>query len=188
MRLLDDSALTVGDVANDTDLAIFAASAAQSGRRLVVGAVIYDGRGRIYVQRRSLTRAVFPGCWDLVGGHAETGESVEQALAREVFEETGWRLKQLGPVVEIIDWEAGGIPRREVDLLALVDGDLEQPRLEATKHTEGRWLLHSETSLLLQGREPDDRWVFKVVERAFEQFGSWPGWPGADETDQSRCK
>lgn len=172
--------LAVGEVPSATDLAGFAALAAKAERRLVVGAVISDGGGRIYVQRRSLTRALFPGCWDLVGGHAEAGESVEQALAREVVEETGWRLTGLGPVVEIIDWEAGGVARREVDLLAQVDGDLEQPQLELTKHTEGRWLLPSEALVLLQGREPDDRWVFDVVERAFALHDSWPAdRPGA---------
>lgn len=141
----------------------------------MVGAVIGDGAGRIYVQRRSPSRALFPGCWDLVGGHAEAGESVEQALAREVLEETGWQLTRLGPVVEVIDWEAGGVARREVDLLARVQGDLERPRLEVSKHTEGRWLLPSEAPLLLQGRKADDRWVFEVVERAFGLFRSWPG-------------
>lgn len=179
MKPVEDAAVTVGRVPSASDLARFAASAALAGRRLVVGAVICDDAGRIYVQRRSLSRALFPGCWDLVGGHAEAGESVEEALAREVLEETGWRLARLGPVVEIVDWQAGGAARREVDLLARVVGDHEPPRLEASKHTEGRWLRRDEASVLLEGREPDDHWVFEVVERAFVLLDSWPGSPGA---------
>ncbi len=170
--------IEVGQVATAAALDSFAATAAADARRLVVGALITDGAGRIYVQRRSLNRDLFPGCWDLVGGHAEAGETVEAALAREVLEETGWRLIELGPVVELIDWQAGGVARREIDLLVRVAGNLDRPRLEVSKHTEGRWLKSSDTALLLASRDPDDRWVFEVVQRAFAQLASWPQRPG----------
>lgn len=173
MKVTSHEHVRLGMVPSSADLAKFAASAARAGRRLVVGAVISDGADGLYVQRRSLSRALFPGCWDIVGGHAEPGESVEQALAREVLEETGWRLSELGPVVEVIDWEAGGVGRREVDVLARVHGDLARPRLEVGKHTEGRWFQASDTALLLEGRQPDDEWVFEVVQRAFELLSSW---------------
>jgi 8-oxo-dGTP pyrophosphatase MutT (NUDIX family) len=42
-----------------------------------------------------------PGFWFLPGGGALVGESLEAAVRREIFEETGARLDQLGPVV----WE-----------------------------------------------------------------------------------
>lgn len=173
MRPIERSAVTIGQEATSIDLERFAVSAAHAGRRLVVGALVTDGAGRIYVQRRSPERELFPGCWDLVGGHVEAGESVETALAREVREETGWRLVQLGPVVEAVDWEAGGVARREVDLLVRVEGDLADPVLEACKHTEGRWLRPAEAAVLLEGREPDDLWVHDVVMRAFSLLGSW---------------
>src|SRR5690606_23260736 len=83
--------LAAGEIASGEELAGFAAGARADGRRLVVGALIADDQGRIYLQRRSLSRALFPGSWDLVGGHAEEGEDVRKALAREVREETGWR-------------------------------------------------------------------------------------------------
>jgi 8-oxo-dGTP pyrophosphatase MutT (NUDIX family) len=42
-----------------------------------------------------------PGFWFLPGGGAMVGESLEDAVRREIYEETGARLGDLGPVV----WE-----------------------------------------------------------------------------------
>lgn len=162
-----DAALPIGQVPSPAALAAFADGARRDGRALVVGALITDDEDRIYVQRRSPGRALFPGCWDFVGGHAELGESVEQALACEVREETGWRLLALGAVVERLDWEAAGQARREVDLLVRVDGDLAHPRLETDKHDLGRWLRSEDVDLLLERRDPDDVWVHRVASRAF---------------------
>ena len=52
-----------------------------------VGALIRDDRGRVFVQRRSATRRVLPGIWDIVGGHIEAGETIEATLAREIHED-----------------------------------------------------------------------------------------------------
>lgn len=174
----------VGRVPNRDALAGFAAGARRDGLRLVVGALIHDPGGRIYLQRRTLSRALFPGAWDLVGGHAEDGEGVHEALQREVLEETGWRLATLGQVVEILDWEEGGVRRREIDLLVTVDGDLERPRLESDKHSEGRWVTESEAVSLAAERrveldagpgEGPDAWVFATVRRAFELLAAPSG-------------
>lgn len=174
----EDPAVTIALGRSPTPAALtrFAEGARRDGLRLVVGALVHDGAGRIYLQRRTLSRALFPGSWDLVGGHAEDGEGVREALAREVAEETGWRLNGLGPVVETIDWEEGGVRRREIDLLVTVDGDLSRPRLEADKHSDGRWVNASEARALAIERARDvgedgpDAWVFGVVQRAFEML------------------
>lgn len=174
MNTADDT-LRIGTVPSPGQLASFAARAREAGRRLVVGALITDPAGRIYVQRRSEERSLFPGCWDLVGGHVESGETLLEALAREVSEETGWQLAATDRVVEILDWSAGdGVPRREVDLLVTVEGDLARPKLEPGKHSEGRWLARHELPLLLAGRKADDRWVHDVVERAFGLLAAPP--------------
>ena len=61
-----------------------------------VGALIRNDRGYVFAQRRLSTRRVFPGAWDIVGGHIEPGETLEEALAREIEEETGWELYCMG--------------------------------------------------------------------------------------------
>ena len=162
---------TPGSLPTDDELRAFARRARLEGRRLVVGALVHDGAGRLFVQRRSEDRALYPGCWDVVGGHAEAGEGVLEALRREVAEETGWRLQAVGEVVEILDWEAGGEAKREIDLLVTVQGDLHAPRLERGKHTAARWLTVDELPLLLERRDPDDVFIHDIVRRAFVLLG-----------------
>ncbi len=56
----------------------------------VVHLHLLDSRGRIYLQQRPLWKDIQPGRWDTaVGGHIDYGESVEEALRREVREELG---------------------------------------------------------------------------------------------------
>lgn len=52
---------------------------------------------------RSATRAWYPDCWDLVGGHLEAGETPLQALTREVREELGVTVLQAREVEEYAD-------------------------------------------------------------------------------------
>lgn len=54
------------------------------GIRPSVSAVIFDRRGRLLLQQRS-----DGGQWGLPGGSVEIGESVTDAVRREVHEETG---------------------------------------------------------------------------------------------------
>src|SRR5262245_51446866 len=96
-----------------------------------VGALIRDRNNRVYLQRRSLQRRQLPGAWDIVGGHVQPGETPEAALAREVQEETGWRLRRIEAIIADWEWKHDGIVQRELDYLIEVDGDLNSPTLEA---------------------------------------------------------
>ena len=55
---------------------------------LVVCVWVYDGRGRILLTRRAKGKS-FAGTWENSGGAAQAGETSRQAIARELFEETG---------------------------------------------------------------------------------------------------
>ncbi|MFE0422143.1 NUDIX hydrolase [Streptomyces sp. NPDC058953] len=118
--------------------------------RLVVGALIRDRNDRIFVQRRSAGRRLFPECWDVVGGAVEEGESLLGALHREIAEETGWRLRRVLARVAHEQWTANGLRHIESDYVVEVDGDLSSPELEQDKHTEFAWIAAEEVSLLDQ--------------------------------------
>jgi ADP-ribose pyrophosphatase YjhB (NUDIX family) len=64
-----------------------------------LGALIFEG-GRILMAQRG--KAPLMGQWSLPGGLVETGESLENAVRREVLEETGLEVKPLG-VLEIFE-------------------------------------------------------------------------------------
>ncbi|GCE45596.1 hypothetical protein EI42_03515 [Thermosporothrix hazakensis] len=123
------------------------------GKICVVGALILDRQGRIFAQRRSMSRRLFPGCWDMVGGHVETGETLLDALRREIQEETGWTLASVVSLIAISDWNVDGW-HREFDFYVEVEGDLTHPELEWNKHTEYRWLSASELAILEENRRP----------------------------------
>ncbi|MEV4197410.1 NUDIX domain-containing protein [Micromonospora globbae] len=132
------------------------------------GALIVDDEGRLFFQRRSPDRRLFPNCWDVVGGHLEPGEDVEAALRREVTEETGWTLSRLlAPVGEYRYVGDDGLERVESDWLVQVEGDLDRPRLEAGKHTEYRWLAEEDLALLDEHRDVNDGLIRRIAEEAF---------------------
>ena len=133
----------------------------------VVGAVILDECGRAFVQRRSASRRLFPNCWDIVGGHVEPGETPEQALEREVAEETGWRLKDVVRLLGEFDWTGSdGLRRRERDFLVTVEGNLQAPHMEWDKHPEYRWIGADEIDLMLEHRAPYDDALRRIVAAA----------------------
>ncbi|WP_353235226.1 NUDIX domain-containing protein [Diaphorobacter ruginosibacter] len=88
--------------------------------------------GRMWVQQRAFSKANNPGMWDtLMGGMVSAADSLEQALARETWEEAGLRVADLpglrhgghvdfaqpaeeennaGYMRERIDWFAATVP------------------------------------------------------------------------------
>lgn len=131
-------------------------------------ALIVDDDGRIFFQRRSPERRLFPDTWDIVGGHLEPGESDDDALRREVTEETGWTVSHvLGLVGEYHYTGNDGVDRVEIDFLVRVDGDLSRPRLEVGKHTEFRWLAERDLAVLDEHAEVNDGLVRRIAEEGF---------------------
>ncbi len=57
---------------------------------LVVCVWVYDGKGKLLLTRRAPEKT-HPGTWENSGGAAKAGETSRQAIARELWEETGIR-------------------------------------------------------------------------------------------------
>ncbi len=60
---------------------------------LVVCVWVYDGRGHLLLTRRAPEKS-FSGTWENSGGAVKAGETSRQAIARELFEETGIRARE----------------------------------------------------------------------------------------------
>jgi 8-oxo-dGTP pyrophosphatase MutT (NUDIX family) len=54
---------------------------------IAVAALVRDGL--VLMVHRHPLRRWYPDCWDLVGGHVDSGESPHQAVSRECLEELG---------------------------------------------------------------------------------------------------
>lgn len=131
-----------------------------------VGALIRDDQNRGFVHRRGPGRRLFPGTWDVVGGHVEPGESPHEALAREIEEETGWGLRRIEAMVADWTWETDGKVRHELDYLVEVEGDLSAPRRESGKHDAFAWVGPDDLDLLMEGRADGDRQLHDIVAKA----------------------
>lgn len=128
-----------------------------------VGALIQDEQHRVYIHRRTAERRLYPGIWDIVGGHLEAGETPEEALAREVEEETGWTVRDILWQAADWEWEYEGRVRRELDYVITVDGDLRRPRLEAGKHDALAWVGPDNLDLLMENRTDGDHRLRDLV-------------------------
>jgi 8-oxo-dGTP diphosphatase len=61
-----------------------------------VGAVVHDEQGRLLLIRRG--HAPSAGLWSVPGGRMEAGETQEQAVVRELVEETGLLVVPVRPL------------------------------------------------------------------------------------------
>lgn len=69
----------------------------------VVHLHVFDGIGRLLLQKRALTKDIQPGKWDTsVGGHVDFGETIEAALLREAAEELGIDARKHDPLYNYI--------------------------------------------------------------------------------------
>ncbi|WP_026777112.1 NUDIX domain-containing protein [Polaribacter sp. Hel_I_88] len=56
---------------------------------------LFTSDKKILLQKRALTKKVFPGLWDIsVAGHIGAGEAILTSAKREVFEEIGLELEE----------------------------------------------------------------------------------------------
>jgi len=58
--------------------------------------------GQILLGKRAAHRKAYPGCWDVIGGRVE-GETLEEALRRELGEEIGIVPVSCEPLCSVVD-------------------------------------------------------------------------------------
>jgi mutator protein MutT len=69
-----------------------------SAKFVVAVAYVIEKDGSVLMLRRSPLKDHAPGEWETGSGRVEAGETPEQAVHREVREETGLQVEILGPV------------------------------------------------------------------------------------------
>jgi mutator protein MutT len=57
-----------------------------------VGAMVFDGAGRVFLARRGPQAKNERGCWEFPGGTVDFGERLEEAIVREFLEEYGMQI------------------------------------------------------------------------------------------------
>jgi isopentenyldiphosphate isomerase len=157
------------DVVNDKDEVISQASRSEVHRRKLnhraVHVLIFNSRGQVFLQKRSMAKDCFPGTWDSsASGHLNQGEDYEGCAFREVREELGIQL----PCV----------PRRLFKLAACAETGQEFVWVYQCEH-EGHFILHPEEIELGGWFAPEEvtRWMEeKPSEFATALLAIWPRW------------
>jgi mutator protein MutT len=67
-----------------------------------IGAIILDAQGRLFLARRGSKAKNEQGLWEFPGGSVEFGETLAQALQREMYEEYGIEVS-VGELVDVVD-------------------------------------------------------------------------------------
>lgn len=113
-----------------------------------VSGVIFDGEGRVLLQRH---RHWVKDVWGLPGGIIEGRESLEEALTREVYEETGLRIHE----IELLRIESGYKLRLEGYFRAKLIDDKQRMTIQEDEVLEARFFRLDELpeNMLLLQRE-----------------------------------
>ena len=112
---------------------------------VVVAAIIQNSQGEYLCCKRGDWKSA-PNKWEFPGGKAEPGESLEDALVREIREELGTQIK----VVRQFDRTTSG----DIDLVCFVCDLVGEALTNSTDHSELRWVKEQELSKL-DWAEPD---------------------------------
>jgi isopentenyl-diphosphate Delta-isomerase len=82
------------DIVNKRDEVVGQAPRREAHRRKLrhraVHVLVFGSDGRVFLQKRSMTKDIFPGAWDSsASGHVDSGEDYDACAARELGEELG---------------------------------------------------------------------------------------------------
>jgi len=99
----------------------------------VVAAIIHDAEGRIFATQRGYGE--FKDGWEFPGGKMEAGETPEEALSREIWEELETRI-EVERLVETVEYD---YPQFHLTMHCYLCR-VESGRLELKEHEAARWL------------------------------------------------
>jgi 8-oxo-dGTP diphosphatase len=104
----------------------------------IVNALFVKDRA-VLLARRSAWRTNYPDRWSFPGGHVEHGESLEEALIRELQEEVGVRplaFREIGALVEPTPRINGNVVYHFFKVTEWSGGE---PRILGDEHVAIRW-------------------------------------------------
>lgn len=104
--------------------------------------LVFDTAGRLYLQRRALSKECSPGRWDSsAAGHVESGEDYATAARRELEEELGIRPE--GALEALFGIDASAATGHEfVRVFRTLSTQI--PRPDPTEIMDGRWCTAAE--------------------------------------------
>ena len=103
----------------------------------VVAAIIHDEHGRVFATQRGYGE--WKDYWEFPGGKMEAGETAEEALRREIWEELETRIA-VEHLVETVEWD---YPQFHLTMHCYLC-HVESGHLELKEHEAAKWLSKDE--------------------------------------------
>ena len=104
---------------------------------IVVTGILKDNDKLLIVKRNS-NDDLYPGAWEFPGGHVEAGETLKEALKRELKEEIGFE-GTINPIItHYTDEVKNNIHDIEIDFIGNVDSDINVKL--SSEHEDYKWV------------------------------------------------
>jgi isopentenyldiphosphate isomerase len=164
------------DVVNDRDEVIAQRPRPEVHRlglkHRAVHVLVFNRRGELFLQQRSLTKDCFPGTWDSsASGHLAPGETYEACAVREVEEELGFRLAQ--PPQPL--FKLAACPETGMEFVWVYRAEAEGPfTLHPEEITDGGWFSPDAISRWLAAKPHEFAGAVPLIWRRLLEAGGPP--------------
>lgn len=126
-------------------------------------AFIHRG-GKLLVAKRAESKKFLPGKFELIGGHTEFGETLQESLLREVKEEIHIDIVIGDPFYAFTYLAAAGKEHIvEIDFFATLQDPLQEMYLNPEDHSEFCWITEAEVDEIF----PEDDEELKAIKQGF---------------------
>lgn len=171
-----DQAEELFEVVNERDEVVGTAPRSEVHRRgwrhRAAHVLVFNRRGRLFLQRRSWTKDRHPGVWDSsAAGHLMVGETYDAGAVRELEEELGWRAREL--LERLFKLEACEATGQE--FVWVYRCSAEGPfTLHPEEIADGRWFSVREVDRWIAEHSESFAPCFPLIWREFRSCGSEP--------------
>lgn len=153
------------DVVNDRDEVIGRRTRGEVHRlglmHRAVHVLVFNSRGQVFLQKRSLKKDRQPGLWDSsASGHVDSGESYDACAVRELREEIGLRLSAPPPRL----FKLAASPQTDQEHVWVYRCEAEGPFTLAPDEIErGGWFAPAELTRWLAQRPQDFATALRLI-------------------------
>jgi len=137
-------------------------------RHRAVHILVFDGEGRLFLQKRSMSKDLNAGLWDTsAAGHVDAGEDYDSCALREATEELGISVGDtLAPLFKLAATPAIGM-----EFIRVYRCRHNGPFILAPDEIdEGDWFSTAELSARIADDDPQLTETFKTIWRQFENW------------------
>lgn len=116
----------------------------------ITACVFLHKDGKLFLAKRSDSKTLFPGQFEVPGGHIEFGETIEDGLKREIREELHIEIN-LGEIFNAFTYLSYNNTAHsvEIDYIATMKNPNDQILLNIEDHTEYKWVTQTEAQEIL---------------------------------------